>query len=97
MPIPALNALLPFWGGRTHGTVAQRAGSCNALIMLGVITACVINGDTLSGVLEQTTQVITIVVVLMLVRLVASTQASQQLAIRHQPSTARIMARPRRT
>ncbi|MFF3323476.1 hypothetical protein [Streptomyces sp. NPDC002889] len=68
MPIPALSVLLPTESGRTLRTVAQGADSRNFLIMLGVVAGCVINGDTATANLKQSTWLVLVVVVLVVAR-----------------------------
>ncbi|MEV6141934.1 hypothetical protein [Streptomyces sp. NPDC051992] len=70
MPISALSALLPNGRGRTLRTVAQSAGSRNLLILLGAVASCVVNGDTVTAILKQSTWLVVVVTVLIAVRTV---------------------------
>lgn len=70
MPISALSALLPSRRGRTLRTVAQSAGSRNLLIFLGTVAGCVVNGDTVTAILKQSTWLIIMVTILVVVRTV---------------------------
>ncbi|MEU6702461.1 hypothetical protein [Streptomyces wuyuanensis] len=68
MPIPALNALLPKRSGRTSRTVAQGTDRRNFLITLGVVAGCVINGDTATAILKQSTWLVIVITVLVVAR-----------------------------
>ncbi|GAA0958326.1 hypothetical protein GCM10009574_005850 [Streptomyces asiaticus] len=64
----ALCALPLYRERRALRTVAQGTDSGNWMIIVGVVVACVINGETISAVLDQGTRAITAVVILILVR-----------------------------
>lgn len=70
MSIPAPSVPLPIASGRTLRTVAQSSAGRNFLTVLGVVAACVINGDTVSGILKQSTWLVVVITVLTVVRTV---------------------------
>ncbi|GGV49880.1 hypothetical protein GCM10010277_44240 [Streptomyces longisporoflavus] len=73
MPFPALGGF-PLPGNHPLGTFARSTDSRNdSLIILGVVLACVINGDTVSSILEQSTRLAVVVCVLIIVRALAPT------------------------
>jgi hypothetical protein len=62
---PAANALAPMSGGAVLRTLAQGKIGCNKeMILLWLVLGCVINGDTLSGVLRQATWLVVAVIVM---------------------------------
>jgi hypothetical protein len=68
MQISALSLPLPMASGSTLRTVAQSPACRNWLIALVGIVSCVINGDSLSGILEQATWLVAVVVILVVAR-----------------------------
>ncbi|BCL29214.1 hypothetical protein ACFFS2_19665 [Streptomyces aurantiacus] len=71
MPIPGLGGLSVL---DTHllSTLARGTDSCKKIMLpLALVAACVINGDTASGVLRQATWLVVAVSVLVVVQAIA--------------------------
>jgi hypothetical protein len=71
MPFPALGGS-PLLDNHLLQTLARATGSGKeTMIVIGVMLACVINGDTVSGVLRQATWLVIAIIVLTVVQAVA--------------------------
>jgi hypothetical protein len=71
MPFPALGGV-PLWDNHLFRTLASATDSGKEPMMIMVaLLACVINGDTVTGVLRQATWLVIAVIVLRLVQLIA--------------------------
>ncbi|MFI1394623.1 hypothetical protein [Streptomyces sp. NPDC020681] len=68
----ALHVPLTRWAGRAPWTVARDTRGGNLVVTLAVIVSCVINGDSLTGVLRQATWLVVAIIALVSVQWVAS-------------------------
>ncbi|KAF0650970.1 MULTISPECIES: hypothetical protein [Streptomyces] len=69
MPFPALGGV-PLSDNHLLRTLASATDSGKeSLLIMGVLLACVINGDTVTGVLRQATWLVIVVIVLQVVQL----------------------------
>lgn len=65
-------------GGMLPRTVAYGSDSRNRfLILLGVVLSCVINGDTVSGMLRQATWLVVAVIVLVVIQILDDSLGSR--------------------
>jgi hypothetical protein len=72
MPIPGFSGL-PVLGAHPLQTVACGTDSRKeVMIILAVVMACVINGDTMTGVLHQATWLVVAIIILTVVQAVVS-------------------------
>ncbi|MFI2225538.1 hypothetical protein [Streptomyces fradiae] len=70
MPIPGFGGL-PALDTHLLDTLARGTDSCKKIMLpLAVVMACVINGDTVTGVLRQATWLVVAVIVLIIVQAV---------------------------
>ncbi|GGQ03577.1 MULTISPECIES: hypothetical protein [Streptomyces] len=71
MPFLALGGA-PLWNNHLFRTLAPATDSGKEpLVIMAVLLACVVNGDTVTGVLRQATWLVVAVIILLVVQLVA--------------------------